>query len=619
MYCSRKSNHSENEKARRNKYCNRVVPFQDYALSDITNVVEHGTLTAHPRQNEKPTQVWPESQMRCNAIDLTDNGLFDNTISYGNDVPIEISTSSSNLVNVPEMLIDPIDDGNDIFIGKKRARRPYKRRINDSDQSNSIVVDTNKPKRKYVRKNNSLAISNGMFVGNGGSTESESLANVVNVKEDVARKNISRRLSRKTSAYKSNVRVIDSDIDHDVNKGSGPPIFRMHGQNYHLIGSLLPENGASPMFAQMYIFDTENEVSNTKNSVSEEIIDGLKIMLDENNKLVKTFRMAKDRILENGDANVRARLIGKRTNNRVDQVNGMPTCSEVAVLVVGDFDSALCPRDILVELKSGFLRRINELNVSYLALQYPLLLPYGDDEYTEDIPFTNREHKVEKSRKSVSVREYFSFRLHDRKDEASTILVFKVNELIRELRQNQVFGKVVAVVCTIEFKKRGLPHAHILLFLAKENKYPTPDDIDRIISDEIPDKEYDPSCRENDDEEELCWAAIERLPTRDRLSKGLLRSVLEDGTVRASVVNLKRLGADEKKQLVDRILNAVEEDNEKFLQTLRSRADRVGIEIPKIEIRYEHLAVEGDVHVGSRALPTLINATFNSIEQSMTI
>ncbi|KAL3646852.1 ABC transporter G member 39 [Castilleja foliolosa] len=122
------------------------------------------------------------------------------------------------------------------------------------------------------------------------------------------------------------------------------------------------------------------------------------------------------------------------------------------------------------------------------------------------------------------------------------------------------------------------------------------------------------SCRENDDEEGLCWAAIERLPTRDRLSKGLLRSVLEDGTVRASVVNLKRLGADEKKQLVDRILNAVEEDNEKFLQTLRSRADRVGIEIPKIEIRYEHLAVEGDVHVGSRALPTLINATLNSIE-----
>ncbi|KAL3621799.1 hypothetical protein CASFOL_034285 [Castilleja foliolosa] len=134
--------------------------------------------------------------MSCIAIDLTDNGLFDNTVSYGNDVPIEIATSSSNFENVQEMLIDPIDDGDDIFIGMKRARRPYKRRINDSDQLNSIVVDTNKSKRNNVRKNNSLAISNGMFVGNGGSIESESLANAVNVKEDVARKNISRRISR---------------------------------------------------------------------------------------------------------------------------------------------------------------------------------------------------------------------------------------------------------------------------------------------------------------------------------------------------------------------------------------------------------------------------------------
>lgn len=40
----------------------------------------------------------------------------------------------------------------------------------------------------------------------------------------------------------------------------------------------------------------------------------------------------------------------------------------------------------------------------------------------------------------------------------------------------------------------------------------------------------------------------------------------------------------------------------------------MGIEIAKIEIRYEHLSVEGDVHVGIRALPTLINSTMNAIE-----
>jgi hypothetical protein len=41
---------------------------------------------------------------------------------------------------------------------------------------------------------------------------------------------------------------------------------------------------------------------------------------------------------------------------------------------------------------------------------------------------------------------------------------------------------------------------------------------------------------------------------------------------------------------------------------------RVGIEIPKIEVRFENLSVEGDAYDGTRALPTLINATLNVIE-----
>lgn len=41
---------------------------------------------------------------------------------------------------------------------------------------------------------------------------------------------------------------------------------------------------------------------------------------------------------------------------------------------------------------------------------------------------------------------------------------------------------------------------------------------------------------------------------------------------------------------------------------------RVGIEIPKVEVRFEHLFVEGDAYKGTRALPTLVNSTVNAIE-----
>ncbi|KAJ0718449.1 putative ABC-type Fe(3+) transporter [Helianthus annuus] len=75
----------------------------------------------------------------------------------------------------------------------------------------------------------------------------------------------------------------------------------------------------------------------------------------------------------------------------------------------------------------------------------------------------------------------------------------------------------------------------------------------------------------------------------------------------------------DKKQIIENMLKLIEEDHESFLMRIRERIDRVGIKIPKIEVCYKNLSVEGDVFIGSRALPTLLNATLNVIESFLQV
>ena len=44
---------------------------------------------------------------------------------------------------------------------------------------------------------------------------------------------------------------------------------------------------------------------------------------------------------------------------------------------------------------------------------------------------------------------------------------------------------------------------------------------------------------------------------------------------------------------------------------------RVGISLPTIEVRFEHLNVAAEVHVGSRALSTFLNFSVNILEVTM--
>ncbi|XP_027181512.1 pleiotropic drug resistance protein 1-like isoform X2 [Coffea eugenioides] len=121
---------------------------------------------------------------------------------------------------------------------------------------------------------------------------------------------------------------------------------------------------------------------------------------------------------------------------------------------------------------------------------------------------------------------------------------------------------------------------------------------------------FSKSSREEDDGAALKWAAIERIPSHHRTKAG----VLAEENSQQIDVGVEHLGPLELKTILDSNVKFAEEDNGKFLLKLRQRIDRVGIDLPTVELRFENLSVEAEAHVGSRAMPTLFNFCTNIVE-----
>ncbi|KAH1034343.1 hypothetical protein GYH30_054659 [Glycine max] len=186
-----------------------------------------------------------------------------------------------------------------------------------------------------------------------------------------------------------------SKIDTSVPKGKGPTIYKIPGQSCHLIGSLLPILGKPPKFAQLYIYDIENEIQNRIDAPIE----------------IQNANCGKRIILPSS-------IVGSQ--RYMDQLyfDGMTICSTV-----------------------GFP---------------DLFLTFTCNPYWP---------KIQQSKKKLG-----------------NVLACKL--CIHNAVSTQL---TIVYIYTIEFQKRGLPHAHILLFLDAASKYPSLVDIDRIISAKIPD------------------------------------------------------------------------------------------------------------------------------------
>jgi len=56
-------------------------------------------------------------------------------------------------------------------------------------------------------------------------------------------------------------------------------------------------------------------------------------------------------------------------------------------MIVGDIGHTDVGRDIIIEDRSSRLQRINEQHCKFMAMQYPILFPYGEDGYHESLMY----------------------------------------------------------------------------------------------------------------------------------------------------------------------------------------------------------------------------------------
>jgi hypothetical protein len=223
-------------------------------------------------------------------------------------------------------------------------------------------------------------------------------------------------------------------IDRSLNDGRGPPVFKVCGQIHHRIGSLLPMTDQPPKFLQLYVYDTSHEVNNRIRSLSSDdapdspiqpqIVHELLQMLDTHNPFAKKFRIAKERLTEHADEEFIIRIIGAKEGDPVQY--DMPTTDDLAMLLIGDFSLETFKRDIIIETRNSELKRISALHPAYMALQYPLLFPYGERGFQIGVMYSGIQNRQANSRVHMTMQDYYCYQFHYKPGQPNPFLSYGI-------------------------------------------------------------------------------------------------------------------------------------------------------------------------------------------------
>jgi hypothetical protein len=124
--------------------------------------------------------------------------------------------------------------------------------------------------------------------------------------------------------------------------------------------------------------------------------------------------------LENSEDHYSIRIFGDVDAH--GDVFSFPVASEVVGLVVGDIGHTDVGRDIIIEDRTSNLQQINERHRKFMSMQYPILFPYGEDGFNDNIMYRQTEASSSIRRQKATMVEYYAYRLHDRANDFNTPL-----------------------------------------------------------------------------------------------------------------------------------------------------------------------------------------------------
>jgi hypothetical protein len=191
------------------------------------------------------------------------------------------------------------------------------------------------------------------------------------------------------------------------------------------MGSLLPEPGKNPVYAQLYIVSPstalEQHLANNAQHANgtglrTAVMQTISDCLNRHNRWINVFKSAYERISDleqqNPDA-IQAASVKLHFKDHSDPRRyNLPTAEEVAVILPGPGQAADY-QDIILQTRAGTLQRIYETNPAYQPLHYVLLFPRGELGWHPKIPYANADQDNNNfGNKHVTQMEYYAYCLY---------------------------------------------------------------------------------------------------------------------------------------------------------------------------------------------------------------